>query len=133
MREIKIRIWNKIDKVFSYAVIGKDKINAFNPDVYEASEYTGLKDKNGKEIYEGDIVSFTIFDHNDNDTQYCGVIKFSVAEFEIWNSVESEFYGADGAFNLRWTHAQDQEIEVIGNIYENHDLLKHLEKANERT
>lgn len=86
-------------------------------------QYTGLKDKSGKEIYEFDHLSFTVFDINDNDTQYEGYVVYSGSRFMLWNKPDDEFYGSDGGFDLDWIVNQDDELEVIGNIYENPDLL----------
>ena len=87
-------------------------------------QYTIFHDQNGIEIYEDDILKFCVFDHNDNDTHYRGIVKFSEGQWQLWNQIDSEYYGSDGAFPLYWTHRQDDTIEVIGNIYENLELLK---------
>lgn len=87
-------------------------------------EHTGLKDKNGKEIYKGDIISFAVFDYNDIDTHYTGVVKWCGSRFMIWHNNDSEYYGTDGGFDLDWVLAQYDETEVIGNIHDNPELLE---------
>lgn len=73
-------------------------------------QYTGLNDKNGKEIYEGDIVQFTI-EHEEeiDDVTYKEAVHFSEGCFNV-----------DGEVPL---NAFSDECEVIGNIYENPELL----------
>ncbi|MFX1588988.1 MAG: YopX family protein [Promethearchaeota archaeon] len=77
---------------------------------YELSQFTGLKDKKGKEIYEGDIVQWE--DSRNND-MYSGDI--------IYSNEPVEFKG--GAFYPICT-MDEKEFEIIGNIYENPELLK---------
>lgn len=126
-REIKFRAWVSEEGVMVDNDYLKD--NSYE-DILEffgkeglLMQFTGLHDKNGKELYEGDIVSFSIFDHNGSDTQYKGVVRWKNAMFEIWHDTKSEYYGSDGGFVLAWAHSQDDEFEVIGNIYENPELL----------
>ena len=87
-------------------------------------QYTGLKDVNGDEICEGDIVYFSVFDYNGLDTQYKGVVKFAYGRWQIWQSEGNEYYGSDGAFDLDWVVSQDDEIEIIGNVTDNPELLE---------
>ena len=79
-------------------------------------QYTGLRDKNGKEIYEGDIVTGW-FDH-EKITGY------------IFYGSDAKFYiERNGLFGIGLNNAQDW-TEVIGNIYENPEFL---EGEHERT
>lgn len=123
MREIKFRIWDKSNKSWNQYLllnaagkivvidddVGGQANTADNQENYVIQQYTGLKDKNGKEIYEGDIVLSTCPKIlNDNFT---GVIIFDEGSFltKIDNN------DIRGVFD---------ELEIIGNIFENPELLK---------
>ena len=86
---------------------------------YELEQYTGLKDENGKEIYEGDIVAFSIphFDKStfgyDGETDLVGKIIFDYDRFGIEDK--------DGVYYELYFAEQG---EVIGNIHENEELLE---------
>lgn len=71
-------------------------------------QYTGLKDKNGKEIYEGDILKT-------NDFYECGELIFKGRIFRV----EPLNYYIESSICFNY-----QDAEIIGNIYENKDLLK---------
>ena len=93
-------------------------------------QYTELEDENGKEIYEGDIVDWTFFYNRigpnggatETDIQLRGVIKWGKAGFifEVWRN-DFENAGWYGISDLNFDPASD--IEVIGNIYDNPELL----------
>lgn len=107
MREIKFRIWDinarKWLKSFNIDLLDIPKFN-----LAEVNQYIGLKDKNNKEIYEGDIVTL----HNG---------KYKV----IFNTEEARFVLKDVFFemDIPFTNNNNKRIEVIGNIYENSELL----------
>ena len=124
MREIKFRTWN--DKTstmtapFSAEDIRNDEHYANWESFESLMQFTGLKDKNGKEIYEGDIVKmvldkiiprYAICEVKWRD-EYTG-INFSHVRLEnVINPGEG------------WSMSTHDTWEVIGNIYENAELLK---------
>ena len=86
-------------------------------------QYTGLKDKNGKEIYEGDIVRYRD-DWCDSD---CNKIDWDkqpyVTDQVVFVETNAHFY-LNHIMNNRYWPGEEQQLEVIGNIYENNDLVQ---------
>lgn len=115
MREIKFRAWDKeVNHMYynSGHVIIDMKGHCFNLQTgvqLEPLLFTGLKDKNGKEIFEGDIVQFV----NDN-LKIIIQVKWSESSFVF---ARSEKYGHFGMSGI------SHKGEIIGNIYENENLL----------
>ncbi|MHB8053651.1 MAG: YopX family protein [Candidatus Aminicenantales bacterium] len=130
MQEIKFRIWlagkfyywGFIDYKCGLIFAGLPSVNTDHVDMIEAQkrsqQFTGLRDKNGKEIYEGDIVkegfgpggaAIGTVDNVNGDT----VVRFLPGTLpEDWSH---EYYPVFGTMD---------HSEVIGNIYENPELLK---------
>ena len=118
MRKIKFRAWCENDKEMlrweDMQLWGINSLNDGGLMKVMFIEYTGLKDKNGKEIYDGDIITA----HSEYNTIESGIVKWDnkEASFRIEQgiSVGTSFYGFQ----------QIENIEVIGNIYENPELIK---------
>ncbi len=88
-------------------------------------QITGECEFHRKEIYGGDRLRFTIFDHNDSDEQFKGTVKYADGEWQLWNCNTSDGrFGHDGPFALHWVLMQDVEAKIIGNTIDNKELLE---------
>lgn len=123
-----IRYFNKNTKKFEYLKIGAVNFNLFTDCiVYEQGQFcTGLKDKNGKLIYEGDILQSEEYPFkNEKGYNYAAEVLWDDASatfyyytFRISNNVAGRSTGNTGELN------EYEDWKVIGNIYENKELLK---------
>ena len=130
-REIKFRAWDKGEKEYYYDVEDTydyrcggrgcyaDSFGEIleHPERYEVEQYTGLKDKNGKEIYEGDIVKARWYRAKNARFDTKGEIRYDDGWFYIHDD-------PDGQDRLGAPIHNCYSIEVIGNIHENPELLE---------
>lgn len=124
MRELKFRVWNEmLRRMYSYEDLEKNTIDITkikfiqgvflpNSEGNKVMQYTGIKDINNKEIYEGDIVEIYPMDLFEN-TVFKGKVKFCDGSWIV-----------DNEKDCRYLFTEIDENKVIGNIYEDKDLFK---------
>jgi len=128
-REIKFRCWDKMGEKMHYQEKQslKEWFNRYGSNSFVMMQYTGFKDRKGKEVYEGDIINFTTIisqsaslppemDKELENQGYGGKTKIQRSvEFEKHECFNGTCYGYP---------FPNEDIEVTGNIYENPNLLK---------
>ncbi len=122
-REIKFRVWDRVDymsKPFTLQSLMGANRTEFTKDCV-VMQYTGLNDKNGKEIYEGDVVEFDGYQNPDSgDTEMnIGEVRYvgpSLCYYEDGKAVYIEDVIGHGC-------DVDDCAMILGNIYENPELL----------
>ena len=121
-RTLKFRAWDTLAKKFTYPDKGYqghfvltlngefwNLQNGSGGDEYIVQQYTRLKDSKRKDIYEGDIVRYEL-----DGTVYIQTVKWGN---NGWEMIDTRSYGTPLIVNL-------PNFEVIGNIFENSELLK---------
>lgn len=139
-REIKFRGWDSVNEVMlpvesinfreGYVSLNEgDNSLTDTLEMIELMQYTGLKDKNGKEIYEKDIVKVTI-----NNKTFNAWIVFEIGSFMIANDDITYYIDDNWNDNLKclselaWEQEEFEDriycLEVIGDTYQNIDLIE---------
>lgn len=114
MSFISMQTDTTLSELSEYLKIRRDDFIMTGSRDYELMQYTGLKDKNGKEIYEGDIV---LRDREENRAKDLAYVDFKFGAFRL-----RRVYGSGMTYTFGSTRFTDK-IEIIGNIYENPELL----------
>ena len=122
MRELKFRAWDRVKRKMLYGVSPFNvhitdenepllSLEYSKHDDCEFEQYTGLKDKNGKEIYEGDIVEYAY-----TRCKYIVVYRRYDASFVLENDDREEI--------IHLHYDRQSDYEVAGSIHENPELLE---------
>lgn len=116
-REYKFRAWNKINSTMHQDITDTENwsFSYLNKDIFIWLQWTGLKDKNNIDIYEGDIIQIK---HPYKDRMFSGIVSWEVY---MWSCKEFFFSHYDVPSEI--FSEGTEHIEVIGNIYENMELL----------
>lgn len=124
MRKLKFRAWDKEKNIMVYEdtyvcdmtitfggrVFCHDSYYGIRDSNFDLMQYTGLKDKQGKEIYEGDIVKHSIY---------------QAGPFKVIYTPDNTGYDlTNGITSMHLGRLCEPDLEVIGNIYENPELIK---------
>jgi len=126
MREIKFRgkrvdngewVYGDLHKGF---ITGNRYIDGREIHPETVGQFTGLKDKNEVEIYEGDIVTACWYDYEEPNNDMTGIVEFTEGWMSYWiaDYDKKEFSELNGQGYSHWT------IEVIDNIYDNPELME---------
>ena len=121
---MKYRVWDKVEKKFTKDITVDQEGNliltlneenfpfgfrSLSEERYIISECSSFKDKNGKDIYNGDIISYKFYGENN-----LYKVVYDGKEWSLWNKIEKAL--VLDAFKTR--------LEIVGNIYENLELLE---------
>jgi uncharacterized phage protein (TIGR01671 family) len=101
-----------------YGVDHEQGFDYYHIDIETVGQYTGLTDRNGTRIFEGDICRFR--EWSQGDMCWIGEVHYEHQQFVISGYPNKE---CESPFLLVMSRFISDNIEVIGNIHDNHDLL----------
>ncbi len=125
--EIKYRAWDDDNERFLYWEVG----NIQDPfwdivriHVYSTSQYTGRKDKNEKEIYEGDICDIDIWNGQTGESMHFRVEIGELFKGSFTIRGSDEFFNSTSNKMFLSELSDEDEINIIGNLHGNPELLE---------
>lgn len=130
MRELKFRIWSKLTKEMSPCIPLEEfcyqefdrKLRALNKNAVVFMQLTGIHEKKGRELYEGDIVDQIV-----EGKKIRGTIIWSDNRTQFGMEANLDFVpkeGDLGSNTIELKVPRNSMPELVGNIYENPELLK---------
>lgn len=123
IQNIIIKNWSNVSHIDGRVVQETYKI-----ELNTLGQYTGLKDKNGTKIFEGDIIRMHYFFQNydpltlgafEDEGEMVGVVKCELLDGFYVETLDEHSIGY-----LQWVQEPSEELEILGNIYDNPELVK---------